>query len=226
MAMHRTFKTTFFPVVLTSLIPSVLPPMSLAENPQVTVCVYDDARVPSEILARAEGQAARIFGQVGVDVNWLDCNSAISTGCTATLETVSPVLLNLRITPNAAVSTSGQIFGVAYLAPDGTGQYGDVFWQRAKDLQTDSKVNLASILASVMAHEMGHLLLGSNAHAIRGIMQAHWGPSELRRISMGSLLFLPEQGQRMRVRVTQRSSFFMSSGKGSATENLPASATR
>lgn len=132
----------------------------------------------------------------------------------------------MRITPNAAVSTSDQIFGVAYLAPDGTGQYGDVFWQRAKDLQTNSKVNLASILASVMAHEMGHLLLGSNAHTISGIMQAHWGPSELRRISMGSLLFLPEQGQRMRVRVTQRSSFFMSSGKGSETENLPASTTR
>jgi len=46
MAMHRTFKTIFFLVVLTSLILSVLPPMSLAENPQVTVSVYDDARVP------------------------------------------------------------------------------------------------------------------------------------------------------------------------------------
>jgi hypothetical protein len=48
-----------------------------------------------------------------------------------------------------------------------------------------------------MAHEMGHLLLGSNAHAINGIMRAHWESGELSRIAMGTLLFLPEQAKRM-----------------------------
>jgi hypothetical protein len=203
--MHRTFRTNF--VILAILIGAALvaiSPMSFAENPQVTVCVYDDARVPREILARAEGRAAKIFEQAGVNVNWLDCSPSNSTRCAAPLESGGRVRLDLRITPNAAATTKDQIFGVAYLAPDGTGQYGDVFWQRAKDLQTSSKVDLASILASVMAHEMGHLLLGSNAHAVSGIMQAHWAPSELRRIGMGSLLFLPDQGKRMRARVAER----------------------
>jgi hypothetical protein len=202
--MHRTVKTIFFLVVPTSFVLLVFRPNCFAENPQVTVSVYDDAGVSSEILAHAEGQAGRIFGQAGVNINWLNCSSSISTHCTAPLETGGPVRLNLRIIPNAAVSTGEQIFGVAYLAPDGTGKYGDVFWLRTKDLQTDSKVNLASILGSVMAHEMGHLLLGSNSHAISGIMLAHWGPNELRRIGMGSLLFLPGQGRRMRARVSQR----------------------
>lgn len=202
--MHRTFKTIFFLVALASFILLVLPHRCFAENPQVTVFVCNDALVPAEILAHAEGQAGRIFGRVGVNVNWLDCTTAISANCTPPLETGGPVRLNLRIIPNAAVSTSEQIFGVAYLAPDGTGQYGDVFWLQTKDLQTDSKVNLASILGSVMAHEMGHLLLGSNSHAISGIMLAHWGPNELRRIGMGSFLFLPGQGRRMRARASQR----------------------
>jgi hypothetical protein len=30
------------------------------------------------------------------------------------------------------------------------------------------------MLGSVMAHEIGHLLLGSHAHAISGIMRGHW----------------------------------------------------
>jgi len=55
-------------------------PMSLA-NPQVTVSVYDDASVPREILARAEGRAAKIFGQVGLNVNCPDCSVANGTRC-------------------------------------------------------------------------------------------------------------------------------------------------
>lgn len=203
--MHRTFRTNF--VFLAALTGSTLlarSPMSFAENPQVTVSVYDDAHVPREILARAEGRAAKIFGQVGVKVNWLDCNLTNSIHCATAFEIDSAVQLNLRITPNIANSTSDTAFGVAYLATDGTGRYADVFWKRAQDLQANSKVDPALILASVMAHEVGHMLLGSNAHAVSGIMEAHWGPGELRRIGMGSLLFLPDQGKQMRARVTQR----------------------
>jgi hypothetical protein len=121
--------------------------------------------------------------------------------------------LDLRITPNVARSTSDTVFGVAYLGSDGIGRYGDVFWNRALDFQRNSKVDLGLILANVMAHEMGHLLLGSNAHATSGIMQAHWERAELQRISMGSLLFLPEQGKRMRAKVTQREELLTLSGE-------------
>ena len=146
-----------------------------------------------------------------LEVSWLTCVRTNNASCaTAFNEIGGPVHLVLRITPNVASSTSDTALGVAYLASDGTGRYGDVFWKRAQDLRRNSKVDLASILASVMAHEVGHLLLGSNAHAISGIMQAHWERGELRRISMGSLLFLPEQGKRMRARMTQREHLLMS----------------
>jgi hypothetical protein len=87
-------------------------------------------------------------------------------------------------------------------------------------------VDLALILASVMAHEMGHLLLGSNAHAVSGIMKAHCQLSELRRIGMGSLLFLPEQGKRMRARVNQREELLNAEQQEPEAEEQPASATR
>jgi hypothetical protein len=201
--MHRKSKAVLLGALTSCALLASLS-RSFAGNPQITVSVYDDVRVPSDTLARAEEQATKIFLRAGLDVNWLDCSPTNSARCAAAFEIDNPFHLILRITPNVASSTSDAAFGVAYLATDGTGRYGDVFWKRAQDLQANSKVDLALILASVMAHEVGHLLLGSNAHAISGIMQAHWQPSELRHISMGSLLFLPEQGKRMRARVTQR----------------------
>jgi hypothetical protein len=189
--------------------------MSFAENPKIVVSVYDDTGVPGDALASAEGRAAKIFQRAGLEVSWLTCVRPNYASCgTAFNEIGGPVHLVLRIKPNGSSWTSDTACGVAYLASDGTGQYGDVFWRRARDLQTSSKVDLATILASVMAHELGHLLLGSNAHAISGIMQGHWEDDELRGISMGTLLFLPGQGKRMRARITQREHVLMSGAEG------------
>jgi hypothetical protein len=58
-------------------------------------------------------------------------------------------------------------------------------------------------MGAIIAHEIGHLLLGSNAHAAIGIMRAHWQDAELRMLSKGELLFTTEQGARMRTNLVQ-----------------------
>jgi hypothetical protein len=52
-----------------------------------------------------------------------------------------------------------------------------------------------------MAHEIGHLLLGTNAHSALGIMRPHWQGEELRRIGMGTLLFTPQQVRHIQARL-------------------------
>jgi hypothetical protein len=66
------------------------------------------------------------------------------------------------------------------------------------ELHASWNVALADILGNVMAHELGHLLLGSSSHAGMGIMRAHWQGEELRRLSRGSLSFTNEQADHMR----------------------------
>jgi hypothetical protein len=211
---HRKFKSIFLNA-LTSCALLASAPMGFAENPQITVSVYDDAGVPEDTLTSAEGRAAKILESAGLEVSWLTCVRPNYAGCATTFnEIVGPAHLVLRIKPNRASWTSDTACGVAYLASDGTGQYGDIFWNRARDLQANSNVDLASILASIIAHELGHLLLGSNAHAISGIMQGHWEDDELRRIGMGSLLFLPAEGKRMRARIAQREKLLISRREG------------
>ena len=169
---------------------------------QVTVSVYNDAQVPSDILVRAEQQAAKIFSRAGLDVTWLRCthiNSGVKAAACNGFDI--PGHVAVRIIAHTPSSKSDAAFGVAFLAPDGTGRYSDVFWKRAQGLHANSNVDVGGILGSVIAHEMGHLLLGSNAHAISGIMRPHWESDELHRIAMGTLMFLPEQRERMHARI-------------------------
>jgi hypothetical protein len=178
---------------------------------QVTVSVYNDAQVPSDILAGAEQQAARIFSRAELDVTWLKCthvNSGERAAACSGFEV--PGHVAVRIIANTASSKSDEVFGVAFLAPDGTGRYSDVFWKRVQSFHSNSNVDLGGILGSVIAHEMGHLLLGSNAHAISGIMRAHWESGELHRIAMGTLMFLPEESKRMHARIATAKAFLAS----------------
>jgi len=108
-----------------------------------------------------------------------------------------PTRLAVRIAPRSA-SSAGEVFGVAFLSDEGTGCYSDVFYNRALDLHADWNVGLADILGNVVAHELGHLLLGSNSHSGAGIMRAHWQGEELHRLSRGNLWFTSEQSNQMR----------------------------
>jgi len=196
--MHRTLPTfVLSAIVICSVISSAQE--TFGQSQPVNVSVFSDVPIPEEVLAVAEQSASHIFSSAGVDVVWINCIHGPSTipdqGCS---RTYGPRDLVLRITYHVSTATSDAAFGVAWLAADGSGRYADVFWNRAQELCTNSNADLAQILGNVMAHEMGHLLLGVNSHSVTGLMQARWRGGELHRVAMGTLLFSPEQAERMR----------------------------
>jgi hypothetical protein len=176
-----------------------------AQTPQVNISVYNDAHVPSDILARAESRAAAIFWHAGLGLNWVNCDpSALAPSDPSCSKLDGPEHFVLRIIPHGSGSNPDARFGVTFLGPGGIGRYSDVFWDKAQELHTNTQVDISTILGSVMAHEMGHLTLGSHAHAINGIMRARWEGNELQRIVMGTLLFLPGQEKQMRNRYSSQ----------------------
>jgi hypothetical protein len=58
-------------------------------------------------------------------------------------------------------------------------------------------VEAAKVLGRVIAHEVGHLLLGHNAHSSEGIMRANWNKADFASIN-NQALFSPEQSERVR----------------------------
>ena len=206
--MHRTIKAATLFALATFTVPGVarLPP---EENPRLSVFVFNDAQVSAGILSRAELRAAIIFERAGLQLTWVnrahesDAHPSSLSALGATNHLV------LRIVPHGARSARAE-FGVAFLGRDGTGRYGDVFWGNIEELHRNCQIDAAGILGSVMAHEIGHLLLGAHGHAISGIMRGRWEDNELRQIAMGTLVFLPAQKKRMRTRMAKSGALLLS----------------
>lgn len=113
---------------------------------------------------------------------------------------MSQTHLALRIVPFAeAEGDSG--LGVAFLAENEPGIYSDVFYPSIEKLCRNFEVNISLVLGGVMAHEIGHLLLGTHAHTPTGIMCPRWGAQELDRVGKGTLLFTDAQAQKIRARL-------------------------
>ena len=161
---------------------------------QITVLVNDSASVDPSVLRQAEREAARLFEAAGIEIQWVNC--AETDECRHIL---GPKEFVLHIVPMGN-TRSDFVFGEAFLGEDGRGQYSDVFFDRLR--QTEGDVDLALLLGAVSAHELGHLLLGSNSHSRIGIMEPRWKTDSLRRIGMGMLRFTPEQARSMKTRIT------------------------
>jgi hypothetical protein len=59
-------------------------------------------------------------------------------------------------------------------------------------------VDLSTILAYVIAHELGHLLLPGYGHSPTGVMRADWDNPLARDVVKGSLTFTDAQAARIR----------------------------
>lgn len=192
--MGRAIAIALLTVVLGGVSESATVPSGL-----VQVGVYNDAGVGDEELQRAQEIATRIYARAGVALAWSRCGkhgavSGARRGCSY------PGLLSIRVVSNS-MSLREEDFGVAFLGSDGTGAQADVFYSGIEKLRQRSTLAAATILGNVMAHELGHLLLGINAHARTGIMQARWADRELREMGMGNLVFNERQSEAIRARI-------------------------
>jgi hypothetical protein len=99
----------------------------------------------------------------------------------------------------------GSVFGVA--APVGAGHFrwlASVFPHRAAELGQDTGIEVGLLLGHFIAHEIGHLLPGSNTHAASGIMSSPWGTAGMTEAARGRLLFSKSQASRMSANVRVR----------------------
>jgi len=176
----------------------------LEAGTHVIISVYNDAGVPPGTLRQAEGEAARVFRQAGIEVRWLNCGvAAAAKDAEECLEAVFPTHLHLRIVRKAR-DLKEETLGISFLAADGRGTQADLFYEPMEQLCNSKNTNLASLLGHVAAHEVGHLLLGANSHAPTGVMGTHWASEGISIVELGQLFFSGEESERMRQRLSIR----------------------
>ena len=175
-------------------------------KPQVTISVYDYAHIPTGLLSAAEEDAQRVFRKAGVETVWTTCLPKPEKAKSDSCDAVDANHLVLKVLPHAIaanVRDRGDVLGSAILDDKGLGFYAHVFYDRVQRVAEERKLGHA-LLGDVLAHEIGHLLLGSNSHSVSGIMSAHWNGEELRRISEGSMFFAANQARMIRDRIASR----------------------
>ncbi len=181
---------------------SVAWPKPAPSTATVRVSVYNDVGVPVGSLIKAEKIATSVFADAGMNVEWINCplqTPTLSDGA-ACRKAIFPNNLQMRIVARP-ISLSDSAFGVSYMSADGVGCYTNVFFERVEQLQRTFKQSSAVVLGHVMAHEIAHLLLGTNSHSAFGIMRAHWYRQDLDSASRGGLLFTGTESKRMREKV-------------------------
>jgi len=125
---------------------------------------------------------------------------------------------------NAQVRNRLDVLGTAYPDEKGAGYFAYVFYDRIQELAQRRRLGHA-LLADVMAHEIGHLLLGSTSHSASGIMCAHWNYEELRKVSEGAMSFIPSQSRIMRDRLRAHRGRRLEQGPDARRRKIAATAT-
>lgn len=165
------------------------------------VAVHNDAGVGAALVAGAEKAAGRIFGLAGLRVEWVNCGrpgeSEMEVRRCAQAEYPTHLQLRILARPRNVTATT---FGISYVDADGRGCYSEIFAEQAEDLEADAGLR-SVILGHVMAHELAHLLLGTNSHALAGIMRARWQAADFRSVGKEELLFSAKESEVMRVKV-------------------------
>jgi len=162
----------------------------------VHVLVDDYAAVSAEVLANAEDRAAMIFRQAGVELTWVTRARQMGDPKNQPLseDTLDQIDYVLRMLPHSRAKLKDNALGEALTcAPSAAACFANVFYNRVQQRTNAEKISLAQVLGHAMAHEVGHLLLGSNSHSSRGIMRAIWSAADIQRMTKGDLLFTSEE---------------------------------
>jgi len=166
--------------------------------PIVSVRVYNHASLAPEVLIRARDIVARIFHDSGIQVTWLEPSSEQPEGQFA-------VRVIVRRNADGFSGASG-VMGTTIGDEHEMGRAAYVFKDRVLQIAHKRHQDVAQVLAYVIAHEMGHVLLPRPAHTAQGLMRADWNGDDLRHMAGEMLRFTPAQATQMRSKLATTSS--------------------
>ena len=177
-----------------------------AEEPptiEITVRVYNYAAAPANEVARAQHSASVVFAHSGVQLTWLTgtVNPELYRR-TRPATRCGPAVLSLRLLPEHMEPKGGLpkgIFGFSRMAAGGGfATIANVYFERVTSMVKARQSLRGVLLGAMMAHELGHLLLGVNSHSKWGLMSGLLGPRDLAAADRGVLGFSKRESRKLR----------------------------
>jgi hypothetical protein len=148
--------------------------LDITANRRVAVHVYSQVDDLSAVDERASLDVVeQVFSTASVDVAWTLCEPGMCL-------TPSAEALKLRIalSPDRDALNSGVLGHALIDAHARAGVLATVFIDRIRRLALGLGVDYRILLGRAIAHELGHLLLGTSTHGV-GLMREIWSHDEL-----------------------------------------------
>ena len=139
------------------------------ESMNISVCNMGE--VPDKTVAHAEAVVMAVFSRMQVEVSWSGCEGS-GPG--------AHILLRLRRAgpADSRRRDSLDVMGMAFTADGVAGNMVDAYYGAIEGFAKGRQADAAEVLGYVVAHEIGHLLLGAG-HSAGSIMTAVWDSKTL-----------------------------------------------
>jgi hypothetical protein len=164
-----------------------------AQSPAVQVQIYDHAELKPGTLHDLVALTEKVLVEAGVSVQVKLCRGNLAVPCES--QTGGVRRLMIRVVAGEAKRMSnvrrpplGQSF-----ADYRGGTYASVFLEKVRDGAAEANVPWVIVLAYAVVHEVGHLLLGDQAHTARGVMKASWDRKDYEAMYQNHFHFSQEQ---------------------------------
>ena len=179
--------------------PSVTPAPRdwLGVSEVVTARVYKSPDLADEILQAALDVAQSVFVAASVQIVWKICGPSECNTPPSPAETL------LRFVNSRGRNLDTRCLGDALIdAQKGKGVMATVYLDRVVQLARNLEIDHRVLLGRTIAHEIGHLLLGSSTHGTTGLMREIWSKEELLGRRADDWMLHPFEAAAIRQRLT------------------------
>jgi hypothetical protein len=159
-------------------------------KPEVLVRVLDGSAVSQQTLLRAQDTATDILAAAGVRLRWTSASRPTATGSVQTID--------LRFSDTIPADYLPGALAAAHPFAQ-SGLRITVFTDRVARLLPPAQTKWSGrVLGHVLAHEIGHMLLGHDSHSTNGLMKALWSEKDFEVMKSQNLPFTPEHASLIR----------------------------
>lgn len=180
------------PLIFTLILAGWTSPLC-AQAPSVRVQVYDYANLKAPTLRHFLSLTQDILSDTGISVQVNLCRGNGAMPCKSAADALRTLIIRIL----AGDATHGndslhRALGQSF-ADCNEGTFASVFLAAIRDEAAAADIPWVIVLSYATAHEVGHLLLGAQAHTPRGLMKAIWDRSDYVAMFRNQCHFTREQ---------------------------------
>ena len=182
-------------------------PSIAAGDSHLVIRTYDVTSQPDADRAAAVAAARAILEGAGLNIVWAACDRVGARDADhPCLTRLGPNEISVRLVRLAASPGTRQpTLGYSLVDTRGrTGALATIYVDRVAALAGSAAMDVPTVLGRAIAHEVGHLLLGTAEHSRTGVMRAAWSPIVLRRHQPGDWQFSAHDAQALREALQRR----------------------